>query len=88
MNQTKTTLIAIIEFLLGKKYYANIINTRGTDRCDISSIIFTTREAAEEHKRDLSTTMSYQWIETVSFRSRKDYYTTIKRYNTTAKENV
>lgn len=88
MNQIKTTLIAIIEFLLGKKYYANIINTRGTDRCDISSIIFTTREAAEEHKRDLSTTMSYQWIETVSFRSRKDYYTTIKRYNTTAKENV
>ena len=49
MNQTKTVLVAIAEFLLGKKYYANIINTRGTDRNEISSFIFCTRQEAEKH---------------------------------------
>lgn len=82
---TKTVLSAIVEFLLGKKYYAVIINTRGTDRCEISSIIFPSRQAAEQYKSELSTTYSYQWVETISFRSRLDYASTIKRYNTTAK---
>lgn len=52
MNQTKTVLVAIVEFLLGKKYYANIINTRGTDRTEISSFIFCTRQEAEKHKQE------------------------------------
>ena len=73
MNQTKTVIIAIVEFLLGKKYYANIINTRGTKRCEISSFIFSTPQEAEDHRQELSSTSSYQWIETVSFRSRIDY---------------
>lgn len=81
MNQTKTVLMAIVEFLLGKKYYANIINTRGTNRNEISSFIFCTRQEAEKHKQELSTTASYQWIETVSFRSRNEYGTTGERYN-------
>jgi len=81
MNQTKTILTAIIEHIIGKKYYANIINTRGTDRCEISSIIFTSRQAAERHKKELSTTISYQWIETVSFRSRIEYDPNVKRYS-------
>lgn len=73
MNQTKTVFIAIVEFLLGKKYYANIINTRGTKSCELSSFIFSTRQEAERHKEDLASTASYQWIETISFRSRIDY---------------
>lgn len=81
MNQTKTVLTAIVEFLLGKKYYANIINTRGTDRNEISSFIFGTRQDAEKHKQELSTTMSYQWIETISFRSRNEYGVPSERYN-------
>lgn len=85
LSPEKTILSAIVEFLLGRKYYAVIINTRGTDRCEISSIIFPTREAAEKHKYELSTTYSYQWVETISFRSRKDYDSTIKRYNTAVK---
>ncbi len=85
MNQTKSLLSVIVEFLLGKKYYAVIINTRGTRRCEISSIIFPTREAAEKHKNELSATASYQWVETISFRSRNDYSSEIKRYNTTMK---
>ena len=85
MSQTKTVLSAIVEFLLGRKYYAVIINTRGTDRCEISSIIFPTLAAAEKHKNELSATFSYQWVETISFRSRNDYSSEIKRYNTPMK---
>ncbi|MYM12892.1 hypothetical protein [Muribaculum intestinale] len=95
MNQTtfsspdshpaKSVLSAIAEFLLGKKYYAVIINTRGTNRCEISSIIFPTLAAAEKHKNELSATFSYQWVETISFRSRNDYSSEIKRYNTQMK---
>lgn len=73
MSQIKAVVSAIAEFLFGKKYYANVINTRGTDRCEISSIIFPSLEAANKHKKELSTTYSYQWVETISFRSRKDY---------------
>lgn len=81
MPQTTTILKAIAEFLLGRKYYANIINTKGTDRCEISSIIFTSKEDAMRHRIRLSSTYSYQWVETISFRSRLDYDSTIKRYN-------
>ena len=80
MNQTKTVLVAIAEFLLGKKYYANIINTRGTDRTEICSFIFSSRADAEKHRQQLSTTISYQWIETISFRSRNQYSQTGERY--------
>ncbi len=81
MNQTKTVLTAILEFLLGKKYFANIINTRGIDRCEISCFIFLTKEDAQRHRRELSQTASYQWIETISFRSRTDYSSSVKRYS-------
>ena len=88
MNQTKTVLTAIAEFLLGKKYYANIINTRGTTCTEISSFIFCTRQEAEKHRQDLSTTMSYQWVETISFRSRNEYGVTGERYNTEVPKNI
>ncbi len=68
-----TVLKEIIAFLFGRKYYANIINTRGTAKCEICSFIFTTKEAAEEHRRTIGGTMSFSYIETISFRSRKDY---------------
>ncbi len=86
MSQTKTVINAIIEFVLGKKYYANIINTRGTRRCEISSIIFLTRKEADKHRMELLGTLSYLWIETISFRSRKDYNSIVKRYNTSANQ--
>ncbi|WP_305277858.1 hypothetical protein [uncultured Duncaniella sp.] len=82
MNQTKTVLVAIVEFLLGKKYYANIINTRGTFRNEISSFIFCTRQEADKHRQELSASVSYQWIETITFRSRNDYGAISERYNT------
>lgn len=69
----ETVLTAVIAFIFGHKYYANIINTRGTNRIEISSFIFRSREAAEKHRKGIEETLSYIYVETVSFRSRKDY---------------
>lgn len=68
-----TVLTEIAAFILGRKYYANIIHTRGTNRCEISSFIFRSRAQADSHRRALDTNMSYSYVETVSFRSRRDY---------------
>jgi hypothetical protein len=62
---------AIIAMILGQKYWANIINTRGTAKCEISCFIFDTREKADEHARSLDTNRSYGFVETISFRSRR-----------------
>lgn len=64
---------SIIALVLGQKYWANIINTRGTERCELSCFIFTTREDADNHRRDLESNATFLYIETVSFRSRKQY---------------
>ncbi len=82
MNQTKTVITAIVEFLLGKKYYANIINNIGIGKCEISSFIFDNIKDAELHRQEIIETRSYWWVETISFRSRIKYGNeTIKRYN-------
>ena len=62
---------AIIAMILGQKYWANIIFTRGTAKCEISCFIFDTREKADEHARSLDTNRSYGFVETISFRSRR-----------------
>lgn len=66
-----TVLKEIIAFLFGRKYYANVIATKGVAKQEICSYIFVTREAAERHRREIETTLSFNFIETVSFRSRK-----------------
>lgn len=80
MTQTTTILSEIIAFLFGRKYYANIINTKGTKRCEISSYIFLSKKDARRHRKDLENNLTYKDIETVSFRSRIDYtaHTTFK----------
>lgn len=70
---TTTVLAEIIAFLFGRKYYANIINTKGTHKCEISSFIFLSKAQAEAHRRSLEDNLSYKHVETVSFRSRRDY---------------
>jgi hypothetical protein len=69
----ETVLQAIIAFVLGHKYYANIINTRGTNKLEISSFIFRSRQEAEEHRKTLESTRTFLYVETVSFRSRREY---------------
>lgn len=70
---TTSILTEIAAFILGRKYYANIIHTRGTNRCEISSFIFRSRAEADQHRDALSTNLSFSYVETVSFRSRRDY---------------
>lgn len=71
--QEKTILSSIIDFIFGRKYYATIFNTRGTTRCELNSYIFSSKEEAEQHKIRIESTASFMYIETISFRSRKDY---------------
>ena len=66
-----TIIQSIIAMILGQKYWANIINTRGTDRIELSCFIFTTREDADKHARSLDGNRSFQHIETINFRSRR-----------------
>ncbi|MDE5688674.1 MAG: hypothetical protein K2I18_08645 [Paramuribaculum sp.] len=63
----------ILSFLLGRRYYANIINTIGTDKCEISCFIFRSRAAARKHRDTLQTNRSYRYVETIKFRSRREY---------------
>jgi hypothetical protein len=70
----ETTLIGeICAFLFGRKYYANIIATKGTARMEICSRIFRTKAEAEQHKAEIAGTMSFLHVETISFRSRREY---------------
>jgi len=70
----KNTLIeAILSHLFGRKYYANIVNCIGTFDVMISSTVFVDKESAEKHMESLIGNASYQYIETISFRSRKNY---------------
>ena len=73
MNQTTTILTEILAFILGRKYYANIIHTRGTAKCEVSSFIFLSKDDADAHRESLDDNRSYKFVETVSFRSRRDY---------------
>lgn len=80
----QTVLQAIIAFVFGHKYYINIFNRRGTPMCEISSFIFSSKEEAEAHRKSIEGTVSFQYVETVSFRSRNNYkFTTYNRMETT-----
>ena len=68
-----TVLKEVIAFLFGRKYYANIVAIKGTDKTEICSYIFTSKEDADKHRDGLQTTLSFVFIETISFRSRKEY---------------
>lgn len=63
-------LTEILAFLLGRKYWANIVSRRGTTEVDMACYIFRTKEAAEKHRQGLQTNDSYAYVETVSYRSR------------------
>lgn len=73
MNQTTTVLTEIVAFLFGRKYYANIIHTRGTNKCEVSSFIFRNKKEADAHRKALQGNLSYMFVETISFRSRREY---------------
>ena len=65
-----TVLKEIMAFLFGRKYVA----TKGTTKQEICSYIFATKEAANRHRLEIETTLSFRFVETVSFRSRRIYF--------------
>ncbi len=69
----ETVLQAIIAHIFGHKYYANIVNTKGTNRIEITSFVHHTKEEAEKHRQEIESTRTFLFIETVSFRSHKEY---------------
>ena len=72
MNET--VLQRIVAFIFGHKYYANIINIRGLGgTVELTSFIHPTKEDAKKHINDISQTLSYTYVETVSFRSHNRY---------------
>ncbi len=75
MNET--VLQRIVAFVFGHKYYANIIRTKGVGgTVDLTSFIHPTRADAMRHRRDIEQTVSYAFVETISFRSRETYVKT------------
>jgi hypothetical protein len=67
-----TTIInEIIAFLFGRKYYANIISIRGTSEIEICQYVFKSLQEAKAHQQKVESTITFNFIETVSFRSRK-----------------
>lgn len=71
-----TVLKEIIAFLFGRKYYANVVATKGTTKQEICSYIFATKEAANRHRLEIETTLSFTFVETVTFRSRRVHLNT------------
>lgn len=69
----ETVLTHLIALVVGHKYYANIVNTRGTGITEISSFIFDSLDEANKHRSQIEETRSYLFVETVSFRSFKSY---------------
>lgn len=68
-----TVLKEVIAFIIGRKYYANIIATKGTEKTEICSYIFQSKEEAQRHQEEIETTRSFSFVETISFRSRNEY---------------
>lgn len=74
MTQETTVLKSIAHLLFGYKYYAVILNTRGTKRTELTSFIFRTKEEVKQYKESMETNLSYKILEVVSFRSRNGFY--------------
>lgn len=69
----KSLLTLVLEFIFGRKYYVNIIATKGVIRTECTSFIHPTKESAMKHRESIDSTMSYRVLETISFRSRHEY---------------
>lgn len=66
-----TILNEILAFLFGRKYYANIVYRKGVSIIEICSYVFPSKELANKHREQIETTLTFKYLETISFRSRK-----------------
>jgi hypothetical protein len=68
-----TILKEIVAFFIGRKYYANIVATKGTAKVELCSFIFKTKQEAMKHEQEVNGTRSFEFVETISFRSKYEY---------------
>ena len=61
---------AILDLILGRRYYANIVRLQGEDRKELYPFIFTNEQKAREHS-GLYNDAGYIYYETISFRAKK-----------------
>ena len=88
-TMNETVLQRIIAFVFGHKYYANIIRTRGLGgTVDLTSFIHPTKADAIAHQRDILLTASYEYVETISFRSRNLYVKTVSEDGTRTGQQI
>lgn len=72
--ETKVSrLQSVLRFIFSRKYYLNVIRTINTHNYEATSEIHRSRKSAEKHKKRIESTMSFVWVEIISFRSRKNY---------------
>lgn len=62
---------SILDFLLGKKYYAAVLWRTSTDIFEISSNIFRTKAEVERYKLVMADNRTYRIQAIVSFRTRE-----------------
>lgn len=62
---------SILDFLLGKKYYAAVLWRTSTDIFEISSNIFRTKAEVERYKLVMAGNRTYRIQAIVSFRTRE-----------------
>lgn len=76
-DMTTTVLKEIGAFLFGRRYWANIVVQRwcsgGDAREGLAEYIFPSREEADRHRDSLEGNASWKFVETVSFRSRREH---------------
>jgi hypothetical protein len=80
MNTQKSILSNVIDHIFGRKYYLNVVNVLGTAECEVCCYIFTTKQEADEHRRDLRDNRTLKFVETISFRSRLSYYNNRRKW--------
>lgn len=68
----------ILNTLLGKKYYVNMMQNNFNHQHLLCSKIFATRGEAEEHRRSLADNRTYSFARTITLRSRRELQTEIE----------
>ena len=72
--EKESLLTMLTRHLFGRKYYANIVVSAGSFDYGISNYIFRNKEEAYRHKQALGKNRSFDYVETISFRSRNQDY--------------
>ena len=69
----------IIEKIIGRKYYAIVVDYMGFD--SLSAEIFTSKDAAEKHAKEMQEGRSQYKLRVISFRSRRPLLPEVIKYH-------